>query len=217
MHSDFSPPPVPDSSLTCDGSAAHSGLEELAMEMQRSREKLKRLVRLRLDPRLRARLDESDVLQDVYLEAQRRYPDYDREKPVPLFVWLRSMTTQKVVDLHRRHLNSQSRNAALESGGAMYIASITLAKSFMDQVSTASKVVIRREVVTQIQTALELMDPLDREVIAMRHFEMLANQEVAHVLGLSKSAASNRYIRALNRLRQILTAAGLKPGDPTHG
>jgi RNA polymerase sigma-70 factor (ECF subfamily) len=187
--------------------------EALALLFTRYRERLRQMVRLRLDRRLQGRLDPSDVLQEAYLDLARRLPEYPADPSVPFYLWLRSLTGQRLIDLHRRHLGAKMRDAAQEVSlyrGALPEASgESLAAQLLGRLTSASRAAIRAETQIRVQEALNSMDALDREVLTLRHFEMLTNEETAQVLGIGKSAASNRYVRALKRLKDIL--AGL-PG-----
>jgi RNA polymerase sigma-70 factor (ECF subfamily) len=175
------------------------------------REKLRRLVRLRLDHRLSGRVDSDDVLQEAYLEARRRLADYARDsQKMPFHLWLRLVTGQKLTDLHRYHLGAQARDAALEvslhRGAFPQASSVSLAAQLLGRMTSASRAAIRAEHKLIVQEALNGMDPVDREVLTLRHFEHLSNDETALVLGLSKAAASNRYVRALRRLKETLSS-----------
>jgi RNA polymerase sigma-70 factor (ECF subfamily) len=174
-------------------------------------DRLRRMVGLRLDRRLQGRVDPSDVIQDAYLEAFRRLPEYLREPaPMPLFLWLRWLTAQALQALHRRHLGAQARDAGREisiSGGRIpQASSAALAAQFMGHDTGASEAAIRAERKLRLEQALNSMDSIDREVLALRHFEQLSNAECARVLGLSESATNKRYIRALKRLKEIRTS-----------
>lgn len=169
-------------------------------------EKLQRMVRFRLDRRLYGRIDTADVMQEVWMEASRRIRDYTTNPAVPFFIWLRQIAWQIVIDLHRRHLTAQKRNVSQEvslarSGGGT---SISIAAQLVGNLTSPSQAVMREERLARLREALESMDEVDREVLALRHFEELSNNEVAEVLGLQKTAASNRYVRALKRLKTIL-------------
>jgi RNA polymerase sigma-70 factor (ECF subfamily) len=175
------------------------------------RERLRRLVRLRLDRRLSGRIDSDDVLQDAYLEARRRLADYARDpEAMPFHLWLRLVTGQKLTDLHRFHLGAQMRDAGMEvslhRGALPQATSVSLAAQLLGKITSASRAAIRAEHKLILQEALNGMDPIDREVLALRHFEHLSNDESALLLGLTKKAASNRYIRALRRLKEILSS-----------
>lgn len=179
----------------------------LARVFEAHRDRLKRMIRLRLDPRLRGRLDPSDVLQEAYLDVARRIPEFARNPNVPLFVWLRQLAAQRLIDLHRLHLGTQARDASLEvslhHGPCPQASSITLAAHLLGRSLSPSDVAMRAELRIRVQEALDSLDPIDREVLVLRHFEMLTNDEVAEVLQLKKAAASNRYVRALKRLSTI--------------
>jgi RNA polymerase sigma-70 factor, ECF subfamily len=180
------------------------------------RERLRRMIRLRLDRRLSGRVDSSDVLQEAYLDMRKRIAEYARNPAaMPFHLWLRLVTGQRLTDIHRFHLGSQMRDAgqevSLHRGPLPQPNSVSLAAQFLGKMTSASKAAIRAEHKLIVQEALNAMDPIDREVLALRHFEHLSNDETAQVLGLSKSAASNRYIRALKRLKEILSSIpGLK-------
>src|SRR5262249_54398537 len=162
---------------------------------------------------LAGRLDASDVLQAAYLEAAKRFTDYLRDPAIPIFLWLRLVTGQALTDLHRHHLGVKGRDAGLEvslrRGALPQASSVSLAELLLGRLTSPTRAAQRAEVQLRLQEALNRMDPIDREVLVLRHFEELSNAETAQALGLEKTAASNRYIRALKRLREVL--AGL-PG-----
>jgi RNA polymerase sigma-70 factor (ECF subfamily) len=180
------------------------------------REPLRRMVRLRLDRRLSGRVDSSDVIQEAYLDVRKRLSEYARDPTaMPFHLWLRLIAGQKLTDVHRYHLGTQMRDAgqevSLHRGPFPQASSISLAAQLLGRMTSASKAAIRAEHKLIVQEALNGMDPIDREVLTLRHFEHLSNEETALVLGLTKSAASNRYIRALRRLKEILSSIpGLK-------
>jgi RNA polymerase sigma-70 factor (ECF subfamily) len=172
------------------------------------RDRLRRMVHLRLDRRLQARLDASDVLQDAYVEFARRFPHFATEGGMPFYLWLRQLTGQKLIDLHRHHLGARMRDAAQEvslyRGALPQASSVSLAAQLLGRLTSASHAAARAETQLRVQEALNSMEPLDREVLTLRHFEMLTNEETAQVLGIKKTAASNRYIRAMKRLKDLL-------------
>lgn len=180
----------------------------LAELFENYRQRLSHTVRLRMDPRLHGRLDVSDVLQEAFLDASRRLPEFIAEPDVSLFIWLRSLATQRLIDLHRQHLGAQVRSVARELAvsrhGDLSTSIRSLAGMLADSSKTPASKAVREEMRCQLHQALDAMEPIDREVLAMRHFEMMTNGEVASVLKLSKAAASNRYVRALERLHGIL-------------
>jgi RNA polymerase sigma-70 factor (ECF subfamily) len=184
--------------------------EALVALFVRHRERLRRMVRLRLDRRLLGRVDPSDVLQEAYLDIARRAQEYLADPTMPPFLWLRFLTAQRLMILHRRHLGAQVRDAereiSLHRGAIPEATSVSLAHQLLGRMTSASQAAIRAELQTRLQVVLNGMDPIDREVLALRHFEELSNAETAQVLGLQKAAASNRYIRALKRLKDLLDA-----------
>jgi RNA polymerase sigma-70 factor (ECF subfamily) len=171
------------------------------------------MVALRLDHRLQGRIDPSDVLQESYLEASRQLAAYLKDPSIPFYLWLRLITGQKLLALHRYHLGTQERDAGREvslyRGALPAASSAALAAQLLGHGSRPSEAVMRAERSLRLQDALNSMDPLDREVLALRHFEQLSNAETAQVMGLRESAASKRYVRALQRLKEILKN---KPG-----
>ena len=183
-------------------------VEALIALFVRCRDRLRRMVRLRLDRRLLGRVDPSDVLQEAYLDVASRAGEYLANPTMPPFLWLRFLTAQKLMALHRRHLGAQLRDAgreiSLHRGAFPQATSVSLAQQFLGRLTSASQAVIRAEMQARLQVLLNGMDPIDREILALRHFEDLTNAETAAVLGLQKSAASNRYIRALKRLKDLL-------------
>jgi RNA polymerase sigma-70 factor (ECF subfamily) len=184
------------------------------------RERLRRMVALRLDRRLQGRIDPSDVIQEAYLEASARLAEYLRNPTMPFFLWLRFLASQKLVTLHRHHLGVQMRNASqqveLYQGPWPEATSAALAAQLLGHDTRPSEAAIRAEMRLRVQEALSGMDPVDREVLALRHFEQLSRAEIAQLLGISESAAGKRYIRALERLKQILSRwqARLEGGRP---
>jgi RNA polymerase sigma-70 factor (ECF subfamily) len=188
---------------------ARAGEERaLAQLFERYRERLRRLVRLRLDRRLSGRLDPSDVVQETYLEFARRFPEYAADPARPFYLWLRFLAGQKLIDLHRQHLGAKMRDAGQEvslyRGALPPASSESLANQLLGRLTSPTQAAIRAEMQIRLQEALNSMDPVDREVVVLRHFEELSNAETAAVLGIQKSAASKRYIRALQRLKVIL-------------
>ena len=173
------------------------------------RDRLKRMVRLRMSRRLQGRIHDSDVLQESYLEISRKFSDYLDNPSVPFFLWLRHMTGLKLAEIHRRHLGTQMRDADREVSiyrGALPEAnSMSLAAHLLGQLTSPSEAAVKAEMRIKLQEALNGMDALDREIIALRHFEQLSGVETAEVLQLSKTGASSRYVRAITRLKKILS------------
>jgi RNA polymerase sigma-70 factor, ECF subfamily len=188
--------------------AAHGDRAALAELFGRYRKRLRQMVRLRLDRRLQGRVDASDVLQDAYLDVAQQLHHYLFKREMPFFLWLRLVTGQRMMRIHREHLGAAirdvNREVSLYKGALPQASSVSLAAQLLGHYTPASQAVSRAEVQLQIQAALNGMEPIDREIIALRHFEELSNAEAAEVLGLDKSTASKRYIRALKRLQAVL-------------
>jgi RNA polymerase sigma-70 factor, ECF subfamily len=195
--------------------AAQGDQRGLGTLLGRHRDRLQRMVSLRMDRRLQGRIDPSDVIQEAYLEASVRLAEYLRDPSMPFFLWLRFLAGQKLVTLHRHHLGVQMRavgqEVALCRGPLPEASSAALAAHLMGHDTRASEAAIRAELRIRVQDGLNSMDPLDREVLALRHFEQLSRAEIAQVLEISEGAAGKRYIRALERLKRIL---GCSPGGP---
>ncbi len=172
------------------------------------RDRLRKMVRLRLDRRLARRLDASDVLQEAFLDVSRRFPEYAAAPAVPFYVWLRALTGQRLIDVHRQHLGAKMRDAGQEvslyRGALPQASSASLAQQLLAGFTTPTQAAVRAEMQLQLQEALNSMDPIDREVVVLRHFEELSNIETAAVLGIEAAAASKRYLRAIRRLKAIL-------------
>ncbi|MCK5941428.1 MAG: sigma-70 family RNA polymerase sigma factor [Planctomycetes bacterium] len=168
------------------------------------RERLLRMVTFRLDPRLVGRLDADDVLQETFLEAEKRLQAY-RDDDKPFLVWIRLITQQTMIDLHRKHLGAKMRAAGREVAAPQ---SGTMSGLFVGHITSPSRAMMREEVRIKIEGALQEMDEIDREVLMLRHFEDLSNKDVATVLGIQENAASNRYVRALGRLKGFLGSLG---------
>jgi RNA polymerase sigma-70 factor (ECF subfamily) len=175
--------------------------------LERHRDRLRGMVALRLDRRLLGRLDPSDVVQEAFLTASLQFPAYAREAAIPFYLWLRLVTGQRLALLHRQHLGTKGRDAGREVSLDAPIpgaSSAALAAGLVGHEPRPSEAAVRAERVRRLEEALARMADLDREVLALRHFEQLSNGEAASVLGLSEAAASKRYVRALARLKDLL-------------
>jgi RNA polymerase sigma-70 factor (ECF subfamily) len=191
---------------------ARSGDKSAEGELfERHKPRLHRMVQLRLDRRLRGRLDASDVIQEAYVEFARCLDQYLQNPVLPFYLWLRMITGRKLQALHRRHLKTQQRAAGREVSPRElpFPAAISksLAVQLMGHFTPPSHAAMRAELRARIQKALEAMEPLDREILSLRHFEQLSNSEIAQVLEISPAAASNRFVRALRRLKNALGEA----------
>jgi RNA polymerase sigma-70 factor (ECF subfamily) len=179
----------------------------------RFHDRLRRMIAVRLDPRLHGRFDPSDVLQETYLDAFSRLPEYLREPKFPFFLWIRYLTGHHLGRIHRDHLGRQIRDAGREVSlyrGAMPEASsAALAAQLLGKECRPSELGAAAERMLRLEEALNRMTPIDREVLSLRHFEHLTRAESAQVLGITEAAVAKRYLRALERLKEVLA---LLPG-----
>jgi RNA polymerase sigma-70 factor (ECF subfamily) len=162
-----------------------------------------------MDPRLRGRIDAADVVQEAFVAASANREIYFRERTVPLFLWLRGVVTNKLLELHRHHLGTHMRDVkrelSLEAQFSWDDTTSALCAHLTGHLTSPSRAAVRDEIKMRLAEALDAMDSTDREVLAMRHFEQLTNAEAAQVLGIQERAAAKRYLRALERLRNILS------------
>jgi len=176
--------------------------------MDRHREAVRRMVQLRLDHAVARRVDATDVVQDVMLEASQRLTDYLRNPGMPFHLWLRQLALDRIIDMHRRHRGAQRRSVDREQNfsgvGNDEQSAADLAALLRDAELTPAAAALRKELQSRFVAALQQMDEGDREIIVMRHFEHLGNSEAAEALGLSAPAAGMRYLRAIRRLRELL-------------
>jgi RNA polymerase sigma-70 factor (ECF subfamily) len=170
------------------------------------RPRLWRMVRFRMDGRLLARVDPDDVLQEAFLVGSRRIESFLTESGASLFVWLRLIVMQTLCDMHRHHVGAKMRDArrdvALEAVGSR--TSVCLAIQLAGTITSPSQAAAGIELMGQLEQAIASMAEIDQEIIALRHFEDLTNLETAEVLKITPQAASNRYVRAIGRLKEIL-------------
>lgn len=184
--------------------------------LERHRTSLRRMIDLRLDRALARRIDASDIVQDVLVEASRRLADYLQNPRLPFHLWLRQLAKDQVIDMRRRHHGAQRRSIGREqplafgSGGGL--SSVDFAGQIADGELTPAAAALRRELEERFLAALEQMEEDDREILLMRHVEQLGNLETAQALSLSPAAAGMRHLRALRRLRAILGDTASKAG-----
>ena len=178
-----------------------------AFEMFRPR--LQAAIRLRLNNRIRQREDESDILQEAYFAAANDLPRYANEPKVPVYVWLRGLVQQRLVDAHRKHMSCQKRTANREL--SIHDANFPVADSYSvshqiaANLTSPSIVASKAEMRVILQKVLEQLDPIDQEIISLRHVEGLKSSEVAKLLDINLSTASTRYLRALKKLKESLS------------
>jgi RNA polymerase sigma-70 factor (ECF subfamily) len=182
--------------------------QALAALFERHRDRLRRMVELRLDPRLRARLDASDVVQEAFLDVAGDLDAYLADPKLPPLLWLRLHVGRRMTTLHRQHLGTKMRDVGLEislyQGALPQASSAALASMLLGQLTSPTQAAQRAERMLRVQEALNSLDPIDREVLALRHFEQLSRAEAAQVLGISQEAGAKRYFRALKRLKDVL-------------
>ncbi|MBI4612423.1 MAG: sigma-70 family RNA polymerase sigma factor [Planctomycetes bacterium] len=206
---------MPDSRKNCESESPEvverlrrEGEEGLAAIFQEHRPRLLRMVEARMDPRLRGRVDASDIVQEAYQDASRRLPEFLSRPDMRLFLWLRLLVGQRLFAAYRWHVQAQKRDARREVDCAPAArpeaSSASLSFLLAADVTSPSDAAARLETRERLRQRLEELDPLDREILSLRHFEDLSNDEAAAELGISKAAASKRYVRALERLREIL-------------
>ncbi len=177
----------------------------LAELFDKYRSRLRIMINLRIDRRIQGRVGASDVLQESFLDMARRLREHGKKPNIPFFLWLRMTTGQRLAKVHRKHLGAAMRNAGLEvslhQGQMPAASSFALAAGLMGAFTSASQKAMRGELQLQVQEVLNGLDENDREILALRHFEELSNQEIAIVLNISESAASTRYGRAIRRFQ----------------
>lgn len=190
--------------IAADGD--HAAMNDL---MERHRQMLRQAIQFRLDRALAGRVDASDIVQDVLLEASRRLHDYIRDARVPFHLWLRQLAKDRIIDMHRRHRGAQRRSVdrerSLHAGEFADHSSFQLAAQLQDAELTPAAETIRRELETRFLAAIQQLGDEDRDIILMRHYEQLSNGESAEFLGISPAAAGMRHLRALRRLRGLLS------------
>ena len=179
--------------------------EALADLFSHYKSQLRRMIAFRMDQNLKGRVDPSDVLQEAFLDLVERLPAF-KDKGMSFFVWLRLVTHERLLRVHRQHLNTQKRDARREVGfqKGIDVTSISLAAHLLGEFSSVEGKAIRAEKSARLHTILDKMQPDDREIIALRIFEGLSNMEIAEVLGLTKQTTSKRFLSAITKLKTEL-------------
>jgi len=190
------------------GEARQGRSEAVDRLLERHREAVRRMVDMRMDRRLARRVDASDIVQEVLIEAHRRLADYLSNPAMPFHLWLRQMAQDRLIDAHRRHRvaarRSLDREQPLLAPAHLDRSTMELAAQLCDRENTPAAQAVLNELREKFEAALEELDEQDREIVVMRHFEKLSNSEVATALNLTPPAASMRYLRAVRRLRAVL-------------
>jgi RNA polymerase sigma-70 factor, ECF subfamily len=188
--------------------AALGDRDSLGALLTRHEGRLRRMIAFRIDARMRGRIDPEDVVQDVNVAASEHLADYLQSPAMPFFLWLRGIAANKLLEMHRRHLGTPMRDArrevSLHPCAFPDATSAALAAQLLGHQTRPSEAAMRAEAKVRVQEALNAMDPMDREVLALRHFEQLTNAEAASVLQIKEAAAGKRYLRAVERLREIM-------------
>jgi RNA polymerase sigma-70 factor, ECF subfamily len=168
-------------------------------------ERLIRMVAFRMDPRLRGRIDPADIVQDAFVEASVHRESYLRAPTAPLFLWLRGVVNNTLLEVHRHHLGTRMRDVKRELPQRLDDTTAALCAHLIGRLTSPSVAAVRDEIKMRLAEALGKMNPIDREVLTLRHFEQLSNAEAAEVVGIQERAAAKRYLRALERLKELLS------------
>lgn len=181
--------------------------QALAVFFEMVRQRLQRVVGFRLDHRLGGRVSHSDVIQETYVRAAKRIDHYLKQPDMPFFVWLRLEVQQQLIEIHRMHFGAEKRDVRREVSMLGFTnseqTSVAIAAQLVGQMTSPSELYRRAEQMAWLEKTLNEMNEMDREVIALRHFEELSNEETARILEITPTAASKRYLRALKKLREI--------------
>jgi RNA polymerase sigma-70 factor, ECF subfamily len=180
---------------------------EFQLLLERHRDRLRRMIAVRLDSRLAPLVDPSDVVQEALTDASQKLDGYLRDRPLPFYPWLRRLAEERIIQLHRRYLGTQKRNVtreerldlALPDDSAMLLADRLVASG-----TSPSQQVLRDEQAQRLREVLDRLSPNDREVLVMCYLEELDFSEIAAALGITENAAKVRHFRAMNRVRKLL-------------
>jgi RNA polymerase sigma-70 factor (ECF subfamily) len=199
-------PSAPDTDQLLDRAGQGDGAARQQL-LARHRQRLRKMIALRLDRRLAARVDPSDVVQEALADADRKLADYLRERPLPFYPWLRQIAAERLAKLHRRHLHTGKRSARREEPGVLNLpdeSALQLASRLIAPHSSPSRQLLREELRQRVQEALAQLGERDRDVLVLRYLEQLSTKQTAEVLGVSEGAVKVRHLRALERLRALL-------------
>lgn len=200
--------------LLAKAAAGDQSASQQLLELHRDR--LRAMIALRLDRRLSARVDPSDVLQETMIQAHQKLPEYLRAQPIPFYPWLRRLAWEKIVHLHRQHLMAQARTVTREEHFDPALpdqSAVQLAERLIGKGTSANQKLIQQELKERVQAALAQLNPRDREVLILRFLEQLSSEEAAAVLEISQEAVKSRQRRALERFSQLID--GSIAGDQT--
>lgn len=177
---------------------------------ERHRARLRQAIAMRLDRRVAARMDASDVLQETYLEAFKRLPEYLGKEEMPFHLWLHWIAREKVIGMHRRHLGAGKRTVQHEVPLMPVDSSAQFVSGLIGRLPSPSQELAKEELAEKLRVALQQMSPDERDLILWRHFEQLSARDMAMLLDITEAAATKRYIRALERLRRLLQDLGIR-------
>lgn len=190
--------------------AVRGDRDALGRLYERYRNRLRRMIELRMDLRLRGRVDPSDVLQEAFIDMSKKIANFKKQEEIPLYIWMRMIAGERLLRVHRCHLDAKKRDLRRELSAAFNSVpetpSLTLVSMLAGFFTSVGHQAIRREMRSKLRETLDQMDEMDREIIVLRHFEEMCNNEIACLLQLTKSAASNRYLRAIKKLKSRLEA-----------
>jgi RNA polymerase sigma-70 factor (ECF subfamily) len=176
--------------------------------LDRHRDRLRHVIAMRLDRRLTARVDPSDVIQEAMADAAHKLPDYLQRRPLPFYPWLRQLALERLIVMHRRHIQAEKRSVTREEGQPLPLtdeSTLQLADRLLATGGTPVGQLLRDELRRRVREVLDLLTPLDREVLVLRHLEQLSTRETAAVMNVSEGAVKTRHLRALRRFRDLMT------------
>ena len=175
--------------------------------MERYRQRLCQMVAFHLDPRLSARLDASDVVQETLAEAAEQIREYVQQRPLPFYAWLRQIAWRRLVHQHVRHLWTAKRSVHREQEADLLLSdasALELARQLQGPTTGPSTAMIHQEQTKRLRVALQQLRMRDREVLVLRYIEQLSAQEIAAIMGITAAAVNMRHMRALERLRELM-------------
>jgi RNA polymerase sigma-70 factor (ECF subfamily) len=205
------PPGGPDDTDELLKSAAAGDTAAIEMLLERHRERLRRMIALRLDDRLAARLDASDVVQEALTDAARKLVDFARDRPIPFYPWLHRLAAERLAAVHRRHRRSKARSVAREEANAFAWpdgSAQLMVNSLVANDTTPRHALLREEQRRYVLAALQELAPIDREILMMHYLEELSFPEIAVILEIGEGAAKMRHLRALQRIRDLMASDG---------
>jgi RNA polymerase sigma-70 factor (ECF subfamily) len=175
--------------------------------LDRHRDQLLRMIAVRLDRRMAARLDPSDIVQEALADAAAKLDAYLRERPLPLYPWLHRLATERLSQARRRHLKAQARTVGREHPGGLPLTDESadeLAERLAARCTSPSQVLLHEELLQRLRESLSHLRFHDREVLVMCYLEGMTFAEIAAILNITENAAKVRHFRALERIRKLM-------------